>query len=42
MMTLLCGQFNSAFVTMLVSCNNLQKGKEETMEKLEDDPYYPF
>jgi hypothetical protein len=42
MMTLLCWQFNSAVVTMLVSYNNLQKGKEETMEKLEDDLYYPF
>jgi len=42
MMTLLCGQFNSAFVTVLVSRNNLQKGQEETMEKLDDDLYYPF
>jgi len=40
MMTL-CGQFNSAFVTMLMSCN-IKKGKEETMEKLDDDLYYPF
>ena len=42
MMTLLGGQFNSAFVTTLVSRNNLQKAKEETMETLDDDLYYPF